>query len=118
LVISQYPKEKMVVVLATEERAGDLSQKIAEEIKREFSKKFFRFLITVHPKNIPGEIAGKGSNIAWAVNRAKEEILDYNPPTTLQGKSHKLSIPYENIIVSNFDIDTRPYPQYFACLTW
>jgi len=115
---TNYPKEKMIVILATEERAGEEAQKIAKEIKREFSKKFFRFLITAHPKNIPGEIAGKGSNIAWAVNRAKEEILDYNPPTTLQGKSHKLSIPYENIIVSNFDIDTRPYPQYFACLTW
>ena len=28
------------------------------------------------------------------------------------------SIPYENIIVSNFDIDTRVYPKYFSCLTW
>jgi hypothetical protein len=106
LMVSQYPKEKMIVVLATEERAGEEAQKIANKIEREFSKKFFRFLITVHPKNILGEIAGKGSNLNWAVNRAKEEII--NP----------LSIPYENIIVSNFDIDTRPYPQYFACLSF
>ena len=106
LVVSQYPKEKMIVVLATEERAGETAQKIAKEIKKEFSKKFFRFLITVHPKNISGEIAGRGSNLSWAVKKAKEEVLN------------KLSIPYENIIVSGFDIDTRPYPQYFACLTW
>jgi len=103
---SNYPKNKMIVVLATEERAGEVAQKLAKEIKEEFAKKFFRFLITVHPQDIIGEVAGKGSNEAWAVNRAKEKII--NP----------LKIPYQNIIVSGFDIDTRVYPQYFACLTW
>jgi len=103
---SDYPKEKMIVVMATEERTGKGAQKVAKEIENKFSKKFFKFLITIHPQNIPGEITGKGSNLAWAVKEAKEKILD------------KLSIPYENIIVSNFDIDTRPYPQYFSCLTW
>lgn len=106
LVASNYPKEKMIVVLATEERAGREAQKTAEQIKKEFEKTFFRFLITVHPKNIPGEIAGKGSNQSWAIKKTKELIID------------KLSIPSENIIFSNFDIDTRPYHQYFTCLTW
>jgi len=103
---SNYPKDKMIVMLSLEERAGEKSKEIAGKIEREFGKTFYRFLNTVHPKNIPGEIAGKGSNIAWAANQAKEKILD------------KLSIPSESIIVSNFDIDTKPYPQYFSCLTW
>ncbi len=106
LVGNQYPKEKMVVVLATEERAGKVAQKVAKEVEREFSKKFFRFLITTHPKDILGEIAGKGSNVAWAAREAKGKIIE------------PLKIPSENIIVSSFDIDTRPYPQYFACLTF
>jgi hypothetical protein len=106
LLETNYPKEKMIVILATEERAGEEAQKIANKIEKEFSKKFFRFLITIHPKNILGEIAGKGSNVAWAVKVAKEKIIE------------PLKIPSENIIVSNFDIDTRPYPQYFACLTF
>ncbi|MDD2696810.1 MAG: hypothetical protein PHE52_01485, partial [Candidatus Pacebacteria bacterium] len=71
----------------------------------EFGNKFFQFLVTAHPNDLPGEIAGKGSNVAWAAKEAKA-VFD------------KLSMPYENIIVSNFDIDTRPYPQYFAILTW
>ena len=103
---SEYPKDKIIVVLATEERAGEAAQKTAQKIKDEFGKCFFKFLMTIHPQNIIGEIAGKGSNEAWAVTRAKEEIIN------------KLAIPYENIIVSGFDIDTRVYPQYFACLTW
>jgi cellulose synthase/poly-beta-1,6-N-acetylglucosamine synthase-like glycosyltransferase len=106
LVESKYPKEKMIVVLALEERAGEEARKTAGEIEREFGKRFFKFLITVHPKDIPGEVAGKGSNETWAVNIAKEKIII------------PLDIPPENIIVSGFDIDTKPYSQYFACLTW
>ncbi len=106
LVDSEYPKEKMIVVLATEERAGPEIQELAKKIKEEFERKFFQFLITIHPQNILGEIAGKGSNQAWAIKEVKEKII--NP----------LKIPYQNIIVSSFDIDTRPYPQYFACLTF
>jgi len=103
---SDYPKDKMIVVLAVEERAGKDAKKISQEMEKEFGKTFFRFLITNHPSGILGEAAGKGSNISWAFKKAKELIID------------KLSIPYENIIFSDFDIDTRPYPRYFSCLTW
>jgi len=103
---SDYPKEKMIVVLAVEERAGSEILNLIKKIEDEFIKEFFQFLITVHPKNILGEIAGKGSNVAWAVKEVKEKIII------------PIKIPLENIIVSNFDIDTKPYPQYFSCLTW
>ncbi len=106
LIESDYPKEKMVVVLATEERAGSEILNLIKKIEDEFSKEFFQLLITIHPKNILGEIAGKGSNVAWAVKEVKEKIIT------------PFKIPQENIIVSNFDIDTKPYPQYFSCLTW
>ena len=101
-----YPKDKMIIVLAIEERGGLESRQIAQEIKQKYGDKFFRFLITIHPKDIPGEVAGKGSNVAWALKRVQEKIID------------PLGIPYEKIIVSDFDIDTKPYPYYFAILTW
>jgi len=103
---SDYPKDKIIVVLAVEERAGTSAQKTAQEAEKKFGKYFFRFFVASHPSNIAGEVIGKGSNVAWAVKKTKENIID------------KLSIPYEKIIFSNFDIDTRPYPQYFGCLTW
>jgi cellulose synthase/poly-beta-1,6-N-acetylglucosamine synthase-like glycosyltransferase len=106
IIDSNYPKDKMIVVLATEERAGEKARKVAQIIKKEFGDKFFRFLITVHPQDIKGELAGKGSNATWAAKQVKKEIID------------PLKIPYQNINVSCFDIDTQVYPQYFACLTY
>jgi len=106
LVDSQYPKEKMVVVLGIEERAGEKAKEVAKKIEKEFSKKFYKFLIACHPKNLSGEIAGKGSNETWASRYVKEKIIDPK------------GIPYEDIIVSSFDADTQVYPQYFSCLTY
>jgi cellulose synthase/poly-beta-1,6-N-acetylglucosamine synthase-like glycosyltransferase len=106
LIKSDYPKEKMIVVLAQEERAGWDFQENANNIEKKYSDKFFKFLVSVHPENVKGEIAGKGSNTAYAGRQVKEKIID------------PLKIPYENILVSTFDIDTKVFPQYFACLTW
>src|SRR3989338_888755 len=102
---TRYPKERMIVVLAWEERGGEAAKETALKIEENYKNKFGHFLSVSHPKNLPGEIAGKGANCAYAAQKAKIEIID------------KLGIPYENIIVSNFDIDTQPYPQYFLCLT-
>jgi len=103
---SHYPSEKIILVLAIEERAGKEAKERAEKIKEKYGNIFYRFLITIHPKDIPGEVAGKGSNGAWAVKQAKLEIID------------KQNIEYENVIVSSFDIDTKVSPDYFNCLTW
>jgi len=106
LLNSDFPKEKMIVVLACEERAGESAKKIAQKIKKEFSGKFFKLLVTFHPENIEGEVAGKGANETYAIKVAQEKIID------------KLKIPYENIIVSSFDADTRVEKGYFSCLLY
>jgi hypothetical protein len=51
-------------------------------------------------------MAGKGSNCTYATRIAKKEIID------------ELKIPYENIICSNFDIDTVVPKHYFSLLTY
>jgi len=101
-----YPKEKMIIVLGIEERAGEIAEETARKIEKEFSRFFFKFLITEHPANLPGEIAGKGSNETWAIKEAKKNIIDF------------LKIPYENILVSSFDVDTQPGSDYFGILTY
>ena len=97
-----YPKDKLIVVLSAEERAGQSAQEIIEKIQREFGDKFFKFLTTTHPANIPDEIPGKGSNQTWATKEVKKLIID------------PLKIPYENILVSVFDADTQVLPDYFS----
>lgn len=106
LIKADYPKEKMIIVLAVEERAGNFFKVQAENIAKKHAGGFYKFLISVHPDGIKGEISGKGSNTAFAGREVKEKIID------------KLGIPYEDILISTFDIDTKAFPQYFACLTW
>lgn len=105
LAASNYPKEKLIVVLATEEKAGKKFKDYSKEIEKEYSSAFFKFLTVEHPADVPGEIAGKGSNVAYAGKEA-QKLID------------RLKIPYQDILVSSFDIDTRVYPQYFSCLTF
>ncbi len=103
---TNYPKDKFIVVLSVEERIGQSALEIAEKIQKEFSDKFFRFLTTVHPANLPDEIPGKGSNQTQAAKEVKKIIID------------PLKIPYENILTSVFDVDTQVLPDYFSRLTY
>lgn len=107
LVAAAYPgkKERFIVVHAGEEGDKERFLANAKLIEEEFGGEFFRFLVTVHPKGLPGEMPGKGSNINWAGHRAKE-LVD------------SLGIRYEDVIVSSFDIDTCVHPQYFAHLAF
>jgi hypothetical protein len=103
---ANYPKEKIIAVLGIEEKIGESAKLIAQKIKSEFEKDFYKFLIISHPANLSGEIPGKGSNETWAIKEAKKSIID------------PLKIPYENILVSALDVDTQVGPEYFGILTY
>ncbi|MBU0636839.1 MAG: glycosyltransferase family 2 protein [Patescibacteria group bacterium] len=101
-----YPTEKMIVILAVEAREGKDALVNAKIIEQEYGNKFKKFLITIHPDNIVGELKGKGANQAWAAKEVKEKIID------------KENYDYNKILVSVFDIDTVVFPGYFFCLTY
>jgi len=103
---SFYPNKKMIVVIALEERAGKKREVLAKKLKEKFGGLFKDLLITVHPEGIEGELKAKGANVAWAGKRVKEYI------------DKQKDISYEDVVVSAFDCDTRPSPQYFASLTY
>jgi len=106
LLAAAWDPKKIAVVIAIEERGGPGDRATADRIMREFGDKFFEVIVSVHPADLPGEIPGKGSNIAFAAEQARVRVLDPH------------NIQYENVLVSAFDVDTVVYPQYFACLTW
>ncbi|MFA6604940.1 MAG: glycosyltransferase family 2 protein [Patescibacteria group bacterium] len=101
---TKYDKQKMIIVLAGEERYQDQFAKIAEQIKQKYNNIFYNIIITLHPDNLKGEIKGKGSNLYHAGYEVKKYI-------DTQG------LDYKKIIVSTFDIDTISHPDYFAYLT-
>ncbi|MCU0821675.1 MAG: glycosyltransferase family 2 protein [Spirochaetes bacterium] len=106
LLKTEYNHKKFIVVLAAEERAGEEPLEIARQMKKKYGREFGHFIVTVHPDGIEGELAGKGSNITYAAEQARKLVLD------------KKQIPYSDVLVSAFDIDTVVYRQYFLCLTW
>lgn len=102
--LSRYPKDKIIVVSAFEERNPSARQ-VAAALEEEFKKDFFVYLSTFHPDGIPGERRTKGANATWAAKKAKE---------LLEGKN----IAYEDVIISCFDSDTCIDKDYFGCLTY
>ena len=73
---SSYPKNKIIVVLGAEERAGPEAGLLSEYLQKEYGDKFFRFIIAHHPYNLPGEMPGKGSNETWALKEARSQIIE------------------------------------------
>jgi len=104
--VAEWPNERLIIVLAREERVGAGAKEIADKIVAEYGNVFAHLIVTEHPEDIVGELKGKGSNIAYAARYVKEHLLDAE------------GIAYTDVIVSAFDIDTVPYPEYFRCLAW
>ncbi|OGE74165.1 MAG: hypothetical protein A3I07_01555 [Candidatus Doudnabacteria bacterium RIFCSPLOWO2_02_FULL_42_9] len=102
---ADYPNEKLIFVLAVEERAGTEALQRAQILKEKFSKEFHSFSIVVHPDGLLGEARGKGANCAFAAEKIAQDLINWG-------------IPYENVIVSNFDCDTSVATNYFAHLTF
>jgi hypothetical protein len=103
---ANFPKKKMIIILGVEERAGAEALKIAEKIKEEYQDVFYQFMVSLHPGDIVGEIKGKGSNANWMATKVLKPYID------------QAKIPYENILVSIFDGDTRPNRNFFSCITY
>ncbi len=106
ILTSTYPAERMIIVLAGEERAHAHFSKVSELIKQEYEKKFFRLYITEHPQDLPDEIKGKGSNLNWTARHVVPELLS------------QLKLNPDEVIVSSFDVDTIIHASYFSCLTY
>lgn len=105
IVKSNYPLNKIICVLAIEEREGASAIKTAEIIKKRFGHKFFHFQYIIHPKNLPDEMSsGKGPNLDYA----GREIYKYIKYKNISPK---------NVLVTSLDSDHRPHPQYLAALT-
>lgn len=98
---SQYPHEKMILILASEERAGQQAQDTAKIMLKKFQDKFYKMFVSVHPDGLPGEIKGKSANASFAV-------------ASMLPRLEEIGISEDEVIVSNLDSDTIVHPQYFA----
>jgi hypothetical protein len=94
--------KRVVVVLAFEER-DLLAPARAAQLTDRFAETFGDWLVTVHP-DLPGEVKGKSSNLAWAARRVEDELI-------ASGR-----LDPRNLLVTVCDADSRLDPQYLAAL--
>jgi cellulose synthase/poly-beta-1,6-N-acetylglucosamine synthase-like glycosyltransferase len=101
---TDFPHDRLHVVIGFEDRAGVPAKKRASALKKEFGKKFGSFLTTFHPDGISGEKKVKSANATWAIQRMEESLQEQK-------------IEDEYVLVSNFDSDTVVPTEYFSYLT-
>lgn len=104
LVQTDFPKDRMHVVVGFEERAGAAARERAAILQAEFGSAFKTFLTTFHPDGLPGESRVKSANATWAMQKMEQELAAQH-------------IAIDHVLVSNFDSDTAVSPSYFSHLT-
>lgn len=91
---------RILIFLAYEERGGAGIEETAIRLQAEYKNDFLDFQIVKHPKDMPGEVMGKGPNITYAGYRLKEYC-------------ERKRINQSNVIVTTLDCDNKPHPAYF-----
>lgn len=101
--------KKIHVILAQEARAGEENnQKTINYFQKKYKSVFGSLTFTEHPSNLPGEIAGKHTNEAWAAKYFKKNYF----------KSDNSKLKIENCTLTSCDVDTIFHPKYFSALTY
>jgi cellulose synthase/poly-beta-1,6-N-acetylglucosamine synthase-like glycosyltransferase len=98
-----FPRQNISVVLAFEERDPAASNR-AEVLLAEFEGRFANVWATFHP-DVPSEVRGKSSNLAYAGPRAKELLVD------------GLGVDIRNVLVTVCDADSHLHTKYLSALT-
>lgn len=104
IVDSDFPNNRIIMVLATEKRDLERARNNAAILKEKYGNKFFKFIVTEHP-DLPGEVKAKGANAKWAAKHLVEFVKQKN-------------IKLENVVVTTGDADTRIHPKYLSCLAY
>ncbi len=97
-------RQSMTVVLAAEAVYPEAPAR-ACRLRSAYTNRFQRMLVTIHPPRLPGEIAGKSANLAWALSCARRALC------------HEETFVAEETVVTVMDADTLWHPAYFDCLT-
>lgn len=95
----------MLVGIALEERESN-SEKIYEYIVRKYENKFLKLITTIHPMDLPNEVAGKASN------------CDYCARILVQYYEEYFKHSYSYAMVTSCDCDSIWCTNYFLYLNY
>ncbi len=102
---SRYPNEKIIILLATEEREDLVKrEEKVQFLTHKYKDVFADFIVSVH-RVADGEMKCKASNATYAAKKL-QKYLD------------ERGIDYKRVILSNFDCESVAHPEYFGALTY
>ena len=104
LVSQDFPTQRLIVVLAMEEREKAGPEK-AEALIKQFTGRLGKVYATYHPL-LPGEVVGKSSNESYASKWVKKKVVD------------ELEINIDYVTITTSDADSILHPKYFSYLTY
>jgi cellulose synthase/poly-beta-1,6-N-acetylglucosamine synthase-like glycosyltransferase len=102
---SHYDMKQVMLILAYEERGGEQVEAQSKALIAEYKDQFMDAMAIKHPKDIPGEVIGKGGNVTYAGRQ-------------LQTYLSKRDIDPMRVIVTTLDSDNRPDKQYLPALSY
>ena len=100
VVDTTFDNDKLILVLAYEERGGAGIEETAHRLQEKFGGIFKALHLVKHPKDLPDEVVGKGGNITYAGFFLKDWL-------------QKQGIAYRDVIVTTLDSDNKPHATYF-----
>lgn len=102
---TSFPNDRIIFVLAYEERGGEAMEETAKELKEKYKGVFRDFILSKHPMDLPNEVIGKGPNLTHAGWMLAEYV-------------EKKHIPIENVIVTSLDSDNQMAPGYLDSVAY
>ncbi len=101
---SNYPAEKIIVVIAGENRMKKSVENVVSHIEKKYRGKFMDLKHYMHIETA-GEVRGKGANLAYAGRHFWEDFKNSG-------------IDPGNVLVTTLDADHIVHKEYFARLTY
>lgn len=102
---SAYSPDNIILVIAYEQRGGIDIKNTVTKLIADYRDKFGYAEAIMHPKDLYGEVVGKGGNITYAGKKIAKYIK-------------KQGLNPINVIVTTLDSDNRPHAEYFAHLSY
>lgn len=107
-----FPNERIIFVLAYEERGGEAIEKTVKQLEEKFVGVFYDFILVKHPKNLPGEVVGKGPNLTFAGEYIakyvkKKKLLEDNIIVTSLDSDNRMAMKYLDVVAYEFIVHTN-----------
>lgn len=102
---SDYDMQKVIFILAYEERGGEQTEAQVNELIATYGGRFGAALAVKHPRDIPGEIIGKGGNVTFAARKLQQYLAEHD-------------IDPLRVMVTTLDADNRPDKNYLAAVSY